>query len=80
MKKGRPFLCVRGTGAWHCASPCGARQEERLVTKRKTWVRLAGVALLAFLSTMALLVDFSPTEINRLDVYGPCLLYTSRCV
>lgn len=71
MKKGRPFLCVRGTGAWHCASPCGARQEERLVTKRKTWVRLAGVTLLAFLSTMALLVDFSPTEINRLDVYGP---------
>ena len=41
------------------------------MTKRKTWVRLAGVALLAFLSAMALLVDFSPTEINRLDVYGP---------
>lgn len=40
------------------------------MAKRKSWLRMAGVALLAFLSTVALFVDFSLTEINRLDVYG----------
>lgn len=38
--------------------------------KQKTWLRRAMAAALAFLTAMALLMDFAPNEINRLDVYG----------
>lgn len=41
------------------------------MVKRKTWIRLAKVTMLAFFSAMALLVDFNPIEVNRLDVFGP---------